>query len=69
MNLHKEKLEEMRQNILIEQKLHKDFDYAIEYLDQEDKLNECIKYLEKLSIRLSFYGWEITPKEIIERIM
>jgi len=69
MNLHKEKLEEMRQNILIEQKLHKDFDYAIEYLDQENKLNKYIKYLEKLSIRLSFYGWEITPKEIIERIM
>jgi len=69
MDLHKEKLEEMRQDMLIEHELRKDLDYAIDYLDQEEKLGECIEYLEKLSSKLSIYGWEVTPKEIIQRIM
>ncbi len=69
MNPYNEKKEDMIRDIIIEQELRKDLDYAIEYLDQKENLGECIEYLEKLSSKLSLYGWEVTPKEIIERIM
>jgi len=69
MDPYNEKKEDMIRDMIIEQELRKDLDYAIEYLDQKENLGECIEYLEKLSNRLSLCGWEITPKEIIERIM
>ena len=69
MDPYNEKKEDMIRDMIIEQELRKDLDYAIEYLDQKENLGECIEYLEKLSNRLSLYGWEVTPKEIIERIM
>lgn len=64
-----EKLEEMRQDMLIEQELRHDLDYAIEYLDNQAKLYDCIKHLEMLSNKLSLYGWNVTPKEIMEHIL
>jgi len=69
MDPYNEKKEDMIRDMIIEQELRKDLDYAIEYLDQKENLGECIEYLEKLSNKLSLYGWEVTPKKIIERIM
>ena len=69
MDPYNEKKEDMIRDMIIEQELRKDLDYAIEYLDQKENLGEYIEYLEKLSSKLSLYGWEVTPKEIIERIM
>ena len=69
MDPYNEKKEDMIKDMIIEQELRKDLDYAIEYLDQKENLGKCIEYLEKLSNRLSLYSWEVTPKEIIERIM
>ncbi len=67
--LEQEKLEEMRQDMLLEEKLIRDLDYAIDYLDSEDKLSECISHLEFLSTKLSLYGWDLTSKDIMERVL
>ena len=64
-----EKLEEIRQDMLIEEKLRQDLDFAIERFDVNKKLEECINYLEKLSNRLTLYDWEVTPKDIINRLL
>ena len=65
MDLQQEKLEEMRRDMLEEEKMRTDFEYAIVKLTNEDtKALELFKIQKNLNV----LGWQAGFEEILETI-
>ena len=57
-------MSETIEDLKLEQELYDDLDFAIEHLQD----GNVIEILEKLSLKLSKYGHELSSREIIEYI-
>jgi len=58
-DLRREKLEEMREEMLIESKMRQDYDYCFEKIVLEsDELYQIQQLIKDLYNRMASYGWE-----------
>lgn len=66
--LKREKLEEMRQDMLVEQRMRDDWDYALEVIDNKYSLQEAIQVLRDSVEELQQLGYDVTEKELLDEI-
>jgi hypothetical protein len=57
-----EKLEDIRRDMLVEDKMRTDLDFAMDQLG----LDEIVERIEKMSIDLSCLGYEMSFNDVIE---
>ena len=60
--------EEMRQDILTEEEARRNLDFAVDLVDKDDHVGECIEYIQTLCTKLRLYDWEMTPSELVRRL-
>ena len=66
--LRKEKLEEMRQDMLVEQRMRDDWIYALEVVDNKYSLQEATQVLRDSVEELQQLGYDVTEKELLDEI-
>ena len=62
----KEQLEEMRQDMLEEQRLRENFHYAVTEIEKRYKLQSAVDEIRNFMKELRIYGWNVDLHEIFE---
>jgi len=62
--INQEKLDEMRQDMLIEQKMRVDFEYALDKLGFSE--DNSVAELSRILKQLRSLGWDVTADELLE---
>ena len=67
-DLRREKLEEMRQDMLVEQRMIDDWDYALDVVSGKYGLQEAIQVLRDSVGELQQLGYDVTEKKLLDEI-
>lgn len=64
-----EKLDQLRSDMLLEQKCREDFDYCLEYhLDNQEIYNALAVIDTALNV-MRIHGWDLTVEELMNEIL
>ena len=65
--MNQEKMDEMRQEMIEEVRLRKDFDYCLETsMDMFNLSDDELRNLKDVILRVNLYGWNIDCKDIMD---
>ena len=66
IDLQKEKLEEMRRDMIEEQKIREDFNYAIDTISSKYDLPDAVNEIRKFIKEMETYNWSIDIEEVFD---